>query len=138
MVLMPHASMTLSMRSIWPLISRGVSLRPPLYSLYSALRWVVSSETSKATATWVGFCSLIRLMSMDVNPWIALVCCPLAVENLSAGRAKKARNAMECPSRTRRRGWSVMGITGASVAETGSAARLDFRAGLAATAIRSQ
>ena len=67
---------------------------------------------------------------MDVNPWIALVCCPLAVENLSAGRAKKARNAMECPSSTRRRGWSVMGITGASVAETDSGLAGDLAAAL--------
>src|SRR6476661_4702064 len=75
MVLIPHAPMTLSMRSIWP----------------------------------------------------------VAVENLSAGRAKNARKAMECPSSTRRRGWSVMRITGASVAETDSAARPVLPAGLAAT-----
>src|SRR5690242_9091470 len=49
---------------------------------------------------------------------MALVCWPLAVENLSAGSAKNARNAMEWPSRTSRRGWPVMGMTGASVAET--------------------
>src|SRR3954469_23040716 len=118
MVLMPQASMTCPMRSIWPLISRGGSFRPPLYSLYSVFRWVDSSETSKATAMWVGCCSLIRLISMEVKPWMALVCWPLEVENLSAGRAKKARNAMEWPSRTSSRGWPVMGMTGASVAET--------------------
>ncbi len=73
MVLMPQASMTLAMRPIWPANSAGVAFLPPLYSLYSALRNVVSSETSKATATWVGFWSLIRLISMDVNPCTALV-----------------------------------------------------------------
>ena len=51
---------------------------------------------------------------------------------MSAGRAKNARKAMECPSRTRSLGWSLMGTTGASVAETDAAARLVFRAGLAA------
>src|SRR6478736_3146163 len=118
MVLMPQASMTWPMRSIWPLISRGVSFRPPLYSLYSVLRWVDSSETSNATAMWVGCCSLMRLISIEVKPWMALVCWPLEVENLSAGSAKKARKAIEWPSRTSSRGWLVMGTTGASVAET--------------------
>ena len=68
---------------------------------------------------------------MDVKPCTALVCCPVAVENLSAGRAKKARNAIECPSSTRSRGWSVIGMTGASVAETsgGAAAGLLRRFG---------
>src|SRR6478735_9207682 len=60
-------------------------------------------------------------MSMDVKPWIALVCWPRAVENLSAGRAKKARKAMEWPSSTRSRGCSVRGTTGASVADTDGA-----------------
>jgi hypothetical protein len=30
-------------------------------------------------------------MSIDVNPYTALVCCPVLVEKFSAGRAKNAR-----------------------------------------------
>ena len=62
---------------------------------------------------------------MEVKPWIALVCWPRAVENLSAGRAKNARKAMECPSSTRSRGCSVRGMTGASVADTDGASGED-------------
>jgi hypothetical protein len=38
------------------------------------------------------------LISIEVNPYTALVVCPDAVLKFSAGNAKKARNARECPS----------------------------------------
>ncbi len=42
---------------------------------------------SKATAMWVGFSVLRRLISIARKPWIAFVCCPSRVEKLSTGRA---------------------------------------------------
>ena len=48
-------------------------------------------ETSKATATWVGFSSRSTLMSIEVKPKTALVCWPVVVEKFSTGSAKNAR-----------------------------------------------
>ena len=71
---------------IWPLNSGGVSDRLALYSVYSRVR-KDCREVSKATAIWVGFSALIRLISIARNPYTPLVCCPSRVEKLSTGRA---------------------------------------------------
>jgi hypothetical protein len=42
-------------------------------------------------------------MSIAVKPYTALVGWPVVVEKFSTGRAKKARYASECPSRSRSR-----------------------------------
>src|SRR5690606_28858383 len=72
------------------------------------------SLTSKATATWVGSSSRSRLMSIDVNPYTALVCWPVVVEKFSTGRAKNARYAIEWPSMSRSLG-RAGAVTGASL-----------------------
>ena len=89
-VVTPSASRTSLMSEIWPVNSCGDLLRLALYSVYSSERNVLR-ETSNATPTWVGFSSRSTLMSIDVNPNTALVCCPVVVEKFSTGRAKKAR-----------------------------------------------
>ena len=52
---------------ICPLNSLGDSERLALYSVYSRVR-NDCREVSKATAMWVGFSALIRLISIDRNP----------------------------------------------------------------------
>ncbi|GGP43187.1 hypothetical protein GCM10010231_13090 [Streptomyces sindenensis] len=42
--------------------------------------------------------------SIDMKPYTAFVGCPTAVVKFSAGRAKNARYARECPSMRSRRG----------------------------------
>ncbi|GAA2952602.1 hypothetical protein GCM10020227_19650 [Streptomyces flavovirens] len=42
--------------------------------------------------------------SIDMKPYTAFVGCPVAVVKFSAGRAKNARYARECPSMRSRRG----------------------------------
>ena len=87
---MPSASSTSKIRLSWPLKSVGVSLRLALYSTYcSCLN--VGSLRSKATAMWLGCSSRSTLISIAVNPYTALVGCPVVVAKFSAGRAKNAR-----------------------------------------------
>ena len=74
------------MRLTWPLNSSGVVVRLALYSAYCSLRKVLR-DTSKHTATCVGFSSRRRLISIDVNPYTALVCWPVSVEKFSFGSA---------------------------------------------------
>ena len=69
--------------------SAGVSRRPALYSA-SISRRTVGLPVSKATAIRSGFSSARSLISMDVNPYTALVIWPEVVARVS-GRAKKAR-----------------------------------------------
>ena len=45
----------------------------PLYSGYSLVRNEYR-EMSNATARWVGFSFVSRLISIAMKPWIALVC----------------------------------------------------------------
>ena len=78
------------MSGSWLLNSVGVLLRPALYSAYSSIRNVLR-EMSKATAMWVGASSRSTLMSIEVKPNTALVCCPVVVEKFSTGSAKNAR-----------------------------------------------
>ena len=52
---------------ICPLNSLGVSERLALYSVYSRVR-KDCREVSKATAMWVGFSALMRLISIDRKP----------------------------------------------------------------------
>ena len=87
---MRSASSTSCSSGTWPENSVGVAERPALYSGYSAARNVLR-ETSNATPTCVGASSRSTLMSIDVNPYTAFVCCPVLVEKFSAGRAKNAR-----------------------------------------------
>ena len=60
-------------------------MRLALYSANCSVRKVVR-DTSKATATWVGFSSRSALMSIEVKPYTALVGCPVAVEKFSTGK----------------------------------------------------
>ena len=83
---MPMAFSASSRRGIWPTNSTGVSPRVPLYSGYSRVRNEYL-EMSKATARWVGFSFWRRLMSIAMNPWIALVCWPSLFWKLSTGSA---------------------------------------------------
>ena len=87
---MPSAATTSLIRPTWPLNSSGLLLRLPLYSAYSCTR-NVCRDTSNATPTCVGRSSRSTLMSIEVKPNTALVCCPVVVEKFSTGRAKKAR-----------------------------------------------
>lgn len=83
---MPSAPRTSLVMSIWPANSSGVLMRLALYSGNLSAR-KVWRETSKAAPTCVGDSSRSRLMSMEVNPYTALVVCPLVVLKFSAGRA---------------------------------------------------
>ena len=74
----------------WLENSSGVLLRFALYSEYSARR-KVCRDLSKATPMWVGCSSRSTLISIEVKPKTALVCCPVVVEKFSTGRAKNAR-----------------------------------------------
>ena len=84
------ASSTSSISGSWLENSSGVLLRLALYSEYCARR-KVCRDLSNATPMWVGCSSRSTLMSIEVNPKTALVCCPVVVEKFSTGRAKKAR-----------------------------------------------
>ncbi|GAA0484819.1 hypothetical protein GCM10010361_57120 [Streptomyces olivaceiscleroticus] len=48
---------------------------------------------------------------MEVKPYTAFVGCPVAVVKFSAGRAKNARYAMECPSIRSSRGRSPPAVS---------------------------
>lgn len=61
-------------------------IRFALYSGYASVRNVFRF-TSNAAATCVGFSSRSRLISIAVNPYTALVVCPLCVLKFSAGSA---------------------------------------------------
>jgi hypothetical protein len=84
------ASSTSWTRLTCPLKSLGVSFRFALYSAYRSVR-NDRRATSKATTMWVGRSSRSTLMSIAVNPYTALVGCPVEVEKFSTGSAKKAR-----------------------------------------------
>ena len=83
---MPSATSTSLVMSIWPRNSSGVDDRPALYSGYLSTR-NVCRDTSKAAAMWVGCSSRNRLISIAVNPYTALVVRPPWVLKFSAGSA---------------------------------------------------
>src|SRR5579875_1709678 len=94
---MPSASSTSKIRLSWLRKSSGVSRLLALYSTHCSCRNVFSPR-SKATAACVGFSSRSTLISIAVNPYTALVGWPVVVAKFSAGSAKNARYASECPS----------------------------------------
>lgn len=61
------AARTSWMSGTWPRNGCGVSARPALYSAYSSVR-KVTSETSNATARWVGCSSASAFSSMERKP----------------------------------------------------------------------
>ncbi|CAB4900008.1 unannotated protein [freshwater metagenome] len=69
---MPMAPSTSLVMSTWPANSSGVLLRFALYSGNRSAR-NVCRDTSKAAAMCVGFSSRNRLISIEVNPYTALV-----------------------------------------------------------------
>ena len=91
--------------------SSGVSARPALYSAYFSSR-TVGLPTSNATAIRSGFSSASSLISIEVNPYTALVTCPEVVAN-DVGRAKNARYERLWPSRRNSRlgGSAARGVT---------------------------
>ena len=80
------AAIALWSNSVCPLNSGGVSPRVPLYSGYSTVL-NDSLDRSKATAMWVGFSVFRIFKSIEMNPWTALVGCPLGALKLSGLRA---------------------------------------------------
>src|SRR5690606_28586736 len=105
--------------------SAGDLERFALYSEYASDRNVFR-ETSKATPTWVGCSSRSTLISIEVKPNTALVCCPVLVEKFSTGSAKNARYATEWPSISSSRGRS--GLGGGAAAFLAAALRAAARA----------
>lgn len=97
------ASSSSPISSTCPLNSSGVLERFALYSGNSCARQVLR-DTSNATAKCVGASSRRVFASIDMKPYTAFVGCPTAVVKFSAGRAKNARYARECPSMRSRRG----------------------------------
>jgi hypothetical protein len=65
--------------------SGGVSPRVPLYSAYSRVR--NDARDIERDREWVGFCCWSRRSSIEMKPWIALVCWPSRVVKLSIGSA---------------------------------------------------
>ena len=80
------ASSTSLTSEICPLNSSGDFDRPALYSVYCSERKVLR-DTSNATQMCVGCSSRSMLISIEVNPYTALVCCPVVVEKFSTGSA---------------------------------------------------
>lgn len=97
------ASSSSPISSTWPLNSSGVFERFALYSGNSSERQVLR-ETSNATAKCVGASSRSVFASIEAKPYTAFVGCPDPVVKFSAGSAKNARYARECPSIRSRRG----------------------------------
>ncbi len=97
------ASSSSPISSTCPLNSSGVLERFALYSGNSSDRHVLR-DTSNATAKCVGASSRNVFASIDMKPYTAFVGWPTAVVKFSAGRAKNARYARECPSMRSRRG----------------------------------
>ena len=62
-------------------------------------------------------------MSIDVKPYTAFVVCPVPVRKFSAGSAKNARYASECPSSSIRRRSATGCVTSPAAVFFGAALR---------------